>query len=218
MTEQTLLPPPDPPPTASATTSTAARRNVAPWFYALGFLILAAAIFFLWQYPSTSSDIANEASALHQLDQRLADIGARLDQLEQRPSPDLGRIEARVDALEHRPPPDLGKIIARIDALEQRPAPDPNKITGRIDALEGRVTDQAQLASRLDTLSGRIEISGRPRSNQHRRRERTDHRHNRSSHFAGNQRKQSRDRYKTAKPHCPTSGSALCSRVWQTVR
>ena len=49
-----------------------------------------------------------------------------------------------------------------VDALEQRAPPDLGKITARIDALDGRVTDQAQLANRLDTLSGRIEFSVRP--------------------------------------------------------
>lgn len=166
MTEQSLLPPPDPPPTASVTTPTPARRNVVQWFYALGFLILAAAIIYLWQYPSTLGENTREASALHELDQRLADIGARLDRLEQQPPPDLGKIIARVDALEQRPPPDLGKITARIDALEQRPSPDVGKITARVDALDARVTDQAQLASRLDTLSGRIEsLSGHDQTN-----------------------------------------------------
>jgi hypothetical protein len=166
MTEQTLLPPSDPPPIASVTTRTTARRNVVPWFYALGFLILAVAIFYLWEYPTSPAETAGEASALHELDQHLADIGARLDHLEQQPLPDLGKIIARVDALEHRPPPDFGKITPRIDALEQRLSPDLGKITARVDALESRVADQAQLASRIDTLSGRIEsLSGRDQTN-----------------------------------------------------
>jgi hypothetical protein len=39
---------------------------------------------------------------------------------------------------------------------------DLGKVTARIDALEARITDQTQLASRVDTLSGRIEsLSGR---------------------------------------------------------
>jgi hypothetical protein len=46
--------------------------------------------------------------------------------------------------------------------LEQRPTADIGKLTARIDAVDGRVADQAQLASRMDTLSGRIEsLSGR---------------------------------------------------------
>jgi hypothetical protein len=166
MTEQTLLPPPAPTSTASVTTPTTARRNVVPWFYAVGFLILASAIFYLWQYPSTLGEITGEASALHELDQHLADIGVRLDHLQQQPSTDLGKIAARVDALEQRPPPDLDRITPRIDALEQRPSPELGKFAARIEALEGRITDQAQLASRLDTLSGRIEsLSGHDQTN-----------------------------------------------------
>jgi hypothetical protein len=166
MTEETLLPPPDPLPAASITAPTPTRRDVVPWFYALGFLILAAAIFYLWQYPSTRSETTGEASALHELDQRLADIGARLDRLEERPSADLGKVIARVDALEQHSPPDVGKITARVDALERRPSPDLGKITARVDALDGRATDQAQLASRLDALSGKIGfLSGQDQTN-----------------------------------------------------
>ncbi len=166
MTEPTLLPPPDPPPATSVTAPTPARHNVVPWFYALGFLILAAAIVYLWRYPGTLGETTGEASALHELDQRLADMQARLGHLEQQPPPDLSKIKARVDALEQRPSPDVGKITARIDALEQRPQPDLGKIIARVDALDGRVTDTAQLASRLDTLSGRIEsLSGQDQTN-----------------------------------------------------
>ncbi len=50
--------------------------------------------------------------------------------------------------------------------MSSAPPPDLGKITARIDALDGRVTDQAQLANRLDTLSGRIEsLSGHDQTN-----------------------------------------------------
>jgi hypothetical protein len=166
MTEQTPLPAPEPLSPASIAPQSVHRRNVVPWFYALGFLILATAIFYLWQYPNSPGETVGETSARHELDQRLAEIGARLDHLEQQPAPDLGKIAARVDALEHRPAPDLGKITPRLDALEQRPSPDSGKIASRVDALEGRATDQAQFANRLDTLSRRFEsLSGHEQAN-----------------------------------------------------
>jgi hypothetical protein len=56
----------------------------------------------------------------------------------------------------------LADIDTRLTRLEQRPTPDLAKLTARVDAIDGRITDQGQLASRMDTLSGRIEsLSGR---------------------------------------------------------
>jgi hypothetical protein len=51
----------------------------------------------------------------------------------------------------------LGDVGSRLTRLEQRPPPDLSKINARVDALEARAADQTQVASRLDTLSGRIE-------------------------------------------------------------
>jgi hypothetical protein len=121
MSEQPLLPPPAEMPEPPSVARKASRRDLVPWFCGLGFLILAAAIFYLWQYPSMPPPSAEEASARQGIEQRLGDAGSRLTRLEQQPSPDLG------------------------------------KITARVDALDGRIAEQTQLATRLDTLSGRIE-------------------------------------------------------------
>jgi hypothetical protein len=131
MTEDTLLPPPAQAPDASFVPPKTPRRDLVPWLYGLGFLVLAAAVFYLWQYPGTPSEPAADVSAAQAVEQRLADIDAR------------------------------------VTRLEQRPAPDFDKITARMDALDARVTDQMQLASRVDTLSGRIEsLSGRYQTGQ----------------------------------------------------
>jgi hypothetical protein len=146
MTDQTLLPPPDPPSEPLVTPPNPPRRNFVPWLYGLGFLILAAAIFYLWQYPSMPGEPPHEASEFQTIADRLAEIQTRLGRLEQRE-------------------PALAETASRLSRLEQRPAPDLGEITARVDALEGRVADQTQLASRLDTLSGRIEsLSGRDQS------------------------------------------------------
>ena len=63
----------------------------------------------------------------------------------------------------------LEAVDSRLSHLEQQPTPptpaDFDKILARLDKLETRVSDQAQLASRLDVLSGRIEsLSGRGQS------------------------------------------------------
>jgi hypothetical protein len=140
MTETPLLPPPAPEPEPVPIAPAPRRRDAVPWLYGLGFLILAAAIVYLWQYPSASDQPAANASAIQAVGQHLDDIDARLARLEQRPAPDFGKVTA-----------DLGKFNG-----------DLGKVNSRLDALEGRATDQTQLAARLDTLSGRIEsLSGR---------------------------------------------------------
>jgi hypothetical protein len=143
-------------------------RSLAPWFNGLGFLVLAGAIFYVWQYPRSPAETAARTSADNAVEQRLSDMDTRLTRLEQRPTVDLGPITARIDALERKvadPTAELGQVTSRIATLEGRvvdPTPALGRITARLDAIEGRVGDQTQLASRLDTLSGRIEaLSGR---------------------------------------------------------
>jgi hypothetical protein len=144
MSEQTLPPPPDAPPDAPVTTPRPPRLNLVPWLYSLGFLLLAGAIFYLWQYPSVPEQPAVEASALQAVEQHLANIDNGMRQ-------HLAEIDARLSKLEQRPAPDTDKLAARVDAVQ-----------GRMDTLQGRVADQTQLGSRLDALSGRIEsLSGR---------------------------------------------------------
>ncbi len=88
---------------------------------------------------------AGEASAVHDVEQRLADIDARLSRLEQRPAPDLGKITARVDAMEGRVA-DQTQLASRLDAL-----------SGRIESLSGR--DQSGIDAtkqQIDALTTRI--------------------------------------------------------------
>ena len=61
---------------------------------------------------------------------------------------------------------ELSDFDARIVRLEQRPAPISQaefaKLSARIDVLEGRASDETQLGSRVDAVSGRVEsLSGR---------------------------------------------------------
>ena len=141
MTEQPPLPPPDETVGPIVMTPQPSRRGPLPWLCGLGFLLLAAAIFYLWQYPAINGDAANESSAMRVAERSLADVDARLTK--------------------------LADIDARLTKLEQTPTPDIGKVTARIDALDGRVADQTQLASRMDTLSGRIEsLAGRDQTGQ----------------------------------------------------
>jgi hypothetical protein len=151
----------------------AARRDRLAWLSGAGFLILAAALVWVWLNPF------HEPPAATQVDvqaQPLATLEARLARLEQRPTaatpagqvPDLGPLTARLTALEQRQGPNLAPLEARIAALEARPPAD-SQLAGRIDALSARAdsleialrTAQSDLARRLDGAEARIAAAER---------------------------------------------------------
>jgi hypothetical protein len=145
MTDQTLLPPPDEPPEPVVVTPKPPQRDLVPWLYGLGFLVLAVAIFYLWQYPSSPVETTEVPSVMHAVEQRLADIDARLTRLEQRPTADLGKITTRIDAVEGRIA-DQTRLASRLDTL-----------SGRIESLSGR--DQTSLDAtkqQLDALASQV--------------------------------------------------------------
>jgi hypothetical protein len=154
MTEQPLLPPPDetPDPEPVFVAPKPPRRDPVPWLYGLGFIILAAGIFYVWQYPNTPGEPTGEASAVQAVEQHLADIDGRLTRLEQRPTADLGSITARLDALQGRVG-DQGQLASRVDTL-----------SGRIESLSGRVQSSLDAAKQqldaakqqFDALNSRI--------------------------------------------------------------
>jgi hypothetical protein len=145
MTEQPLLPPPDEAPDPVVVTPQTKRRDPVPWLYGLGFLVLAAAVFYLWQFPGTPGETAGDASEIQTAERRLTDIDARLTRLEQRPTADWGKLTARLDALEGRGM-DQTQLASRVDTL-----------SGRIESLSGR--DQTGLDTvkqQFDALTSRI--------------------------------------------------------------
>ena len=153
MNETPALPPPEPqPPPAAETTP---RRDLLPWLSALGFVLLAAAIAWLWTNPPPA-----DTAALDGMKQDIAALNARLTELEHRPPPnpqDLAPLTARVTALERRAAPDLQAVEKRIAALEQRPPgnadaathADVQTLSARLDAIASR---QDQLANRQQGL------------------------------------------------------------------
>jgi hypothetical protein len=144
MTEPPLLQSPDPAPGPVAPANQPA-RYIVPWLYGLGFLVLAAAIFYLWQYPSTPSEQTDDRSAIQAVAQKLADIDTRLNNLEQRPTPDISKIAARLDALEGHAA-DQSRLAARMDTL-----------SGRIEALSGRGQSDIDLAKQqVAALASRV--------------------------------------------------------------
>lgn len=143
------------------------RRDPLPWFYVLGFLILAGAIFYLYQNPAVPSGIQREAVRVDTLQQQVQKLNDRLAQVEARPAAapvDLAPLNREIAALQARPAaPSLGPLEARIAAVEARPAPqppNPGPLEGRVAALESR---PAPPTVNLAPLDGRVAaLEGRP--------------------------------------------------------
>jgi hypothetical protein len=152
MSDETILPTPrrseivnEPPPLDPGSPGT-------PWLAILsgiGFLILAGAIWYVWQNPVTPAQLATSAASIRALEERLQALDARVSRIEQMPAPpsaaDLGKVSARIDALEGRIG-DQTQFATRID-----------QTAGRIEALSGRsqaATDA--LKQQLDAASTKI--------------------------------------------------------------
>jgi hypothetical protein len=154
--EPPLLPPPDAPPAAPVRAGNPQRHDPVPWLYGLGFLVLAAAIFYLWQYPSTPAEPAGDAAAIQAVAQRLTEIDARLTALEHRPAIDPGKYTARLDALEAKIV-DQSQLANRLDTLSGRI----ESLSGRdqtgIDAAKQQVGAQATRIAALEANAGGIE-------------------------------------------------------------
>lgn len=151
------------------------RRDPLPLFYALGFLILAGALSYLYTHPTVPSGIQQEAVRVDTLQQQVQALNDRLAKLEARPAAapvDLAPLNRQIAALEARPAPaapNLGPLEARIAAVEARPAPQPPNLApleGRISALEGRpvppTVDLAPLEGRIAALEGKPPVNLAP--------------------------------------------------------
>ncbi len=158
-----LEPAPTPPPVPAERPE---RRPLLPWLTGAGFLILAAALIWVWRNPAIPPPpTAEQTDALAR---QLGTLEARVSRLEQRPqppSPDLGPLTARVTALEQRPAaqsppaaptPDIAPLAARVAALEQRQPPSLAPVEARLAGLEDRQRTLADLGHRLDADEARF--------------------------------------------------------------
>lgn len=149
-------PPALPPPELHEAPKPSPQRPVLPWLTGAGFLVLLAALLWVWRHPvMVPPDTAQMDALAHQA----SALQAQVAQLLQRPAPqvpDLGPLTARIAALERQqaaPPspaaPDLSPLEARIAALEAR-SPGDQRLIARLDSLE------ADLGRRLDTDEARL--------------------------------------------------------------
>lgn len=157
--ESPELPSDAPPPPASPP-----RRNMVPWFYGFGFVVLAVAMVFLWQNPAVPPAPA-QSDDVQALARQIQTLESRLGRLEQRPAgaSDVAPLTARIDALEKRSPSDTGPLAARVAVLEQKAGGDV-QIAGRVDALAGRLdalagreqAGETELTRRIDAVAARV--------------------------------------------------------------
>jgi hypothetical protein len=146
-------PPAGPPPAARPTHSP---RSALAVFTALGFLLVAAALLFLWQrQQAIVLPDSVDPARVQAMEAQLRTLQQRLSVLEARPAAAPAAAPAPGPAVDLRP------LEGRIAALEQRPVPTPSAdptpaLTGRLDALEQRVTQQAAQASQINARAARL--------------------------------------------------------------
>jgi hypothetical protein len=175
MSESAALPPPGPEAEPEAAPEQPSvpprpRRGILPWLGLVGFIVLAAAIAWVWQNPQLPP-LPPPAPQSQALEQEVAELKAQVARLEQRPptaAPDQTALEARVAALEQRQPPaatppNLGPVTTRLDALEHRQTVDLGPLTARIARLEDAgakaVTDLTQRVAAEDARFATLEKS-----------------------------------------------------------
>src|SRR5262245_45563111 len=101
MSDPIALPPPESPaePTTPPPEPPPSHKRLMPWLTGAGFLVLAAALLWVWQNPAIPPPSTEPTDALGR---QLAALEARVARLEQRPppqAPDLTPLTARVTAL-----------------------------------------------------------------------------------------------------------------------
>ncbi len=168
MNEQPLSSPSDEPqPEATPAVSTPSphqpRRNPVPWLYGIGFIILALAIVYLWQNTTSPAEVTADAAELRNLDQRVTELAGHINQLEQRPVPDVGKISSRLDELSARivnQAPLASRVddlSGRIEALSTRSQTGLDAAKQQLDVVARRVSAFESTASGLGSLTGRLD-------------------------------------------------------------
>ncbi len=192
MSDETPNEPNTPPERARITPAQPSRRlDGLPILYIIGFVVLAAAVFYVYRNPSRPREAAQEAAKVDALTQEAVArqqqyeiLTKRLTALETKPAAapaDLTPLQAKVAALESRPPPsppaDLGPLKSQADAIEKRQAELARKLDqagqqeqaslGPVKSdLNALKAQQADLATKLDQSSQQAESSLAPVKSQ----------------------------------------------------
>ncbi len=138
------------------------RRNPVPWLYGIGFIILAVAIIYLWQNTTSPAEVTASATELRSLDQRVAELAGHINQLEQRPVPDIGKITSRLDEVGARIVSQtqlagrLDDLSGRIEAASTRSQTSLDAVKQQLDAVTHRISAAESATSGFESLTGRL--------------------------------------------------------------
>lgn len=178
MNEPAVLPAPDEPvtpaeavphaETAAPPTEPRPRRDSLPWVFGAGFLLLAAAIAYLWVNMTPADTTMRDSKDLDAVNQRISDLDAKLDRIDHRPQPvsaaDFAKLSARIDALDGRlanqteVASKVDTVSGRIDALSSRSQTALDALKQQLADLSGQVSAQQNAAGNLDALGKRLDL------------------------------------------------------------
>ena len=136
------------------------KRDLLPILYVIGFLVLAGALFFLWQNPPASKLAQQETGALSELKQQVTELQNRVASLSQQPASasetELATLRQQVAGLQARPvvaPDVVQQLGAKVGALESRPVVAPDTVqalAGKVTALESKPSVDPAAVQQLD--------------------------------------------------------------------
>jgi hypothetical protein len=178
--EPLALPSPGPetPPRSPSRPRRQSGSNLVPWIYALGFVVLAFALIWIWQNPSPPPNTIR-LSQFNEMANQITSLGSELHRLEghiSAPPPNLQPTQQQIAALSSRidklpkpsSPPDLQPLQKQISDLQAQvshiSAPDLQPLERRIAALDQQLHSlppppdlrpiQAELANQQKLING----------------------------------------------------------------
>ena len=165
--EPPALPAPEPPPESPPTPPPQrqrpqAQRNLVPWIYGLGFVVLIFALLWIWQNPNPSPDALrpSQISDLVSQEENLTIRVEKLEAEEANSSPkalqqQVAALKEQVDKLaKPAPAPDLRPIEQQINSLRSQVANQPKP--------SGQPVDLAPIEQRVAALAQQVQSSAPP--------------------------------------------------------
>lgn len=160
---------PPPPRTRVDPADPTQKRDLLPILYVVGFVVLAGSLVYLWQNPTPSPLVTQQAGRVDTLQTQIGTVRDQVTKLsEQKPTgpsaADFAKLQQQVGALESRPavaPDTVQALAGKVTALEAKPAVDPaavQQLSDKLAALEGR---KIVTPEQLSLLSDQVQAVGR---------------------------------------------------------
>lgn len=142
------------------------KRDLLPILYLLGFVVLAGSVFYLWQNPSESPVVTQQADRVDTLQAQIAALRDQVAKLsDQKPTgpsaADFTKLQQQVGALDSRPavaPATVQQLSDKLNALDGRKTVTPEQLSAlsdQVQALGRQIPDTSSLTQRLTALEQR---------------------------------------------------------------